>query len=98
MVFTYALCPVPGEHAYLFAGLPVVESCACLPVPAQHVHILYSLSRLRGNVAGLMYLQLSHSLATGVSDRVASLWFAMAVLSFTPSYTAGAPRQHPTLL
>ncbi|GAB4821715.1 hypothetical protein N2152v2_008761 [Parachlorella kessleri] len=37
---------------------------------------------------GLMYLQLSHSLATGVSDRVASLWFAMAVLSFTPSYTA----------
>ncbi|PSC76238.1 ABC transporter [Micractinium conductrix] len=37
---------------------------------------------------GLVYLQLNNSLATGVNDRAASLWFAMAILSFTPSYTA----------
>jgi ATP-binding cassette, subfamily G (WHITE), member 2 len=37
---------------------------------------------------GLMYLQLNNSVETGVSDRAASMWFAMAVLSFTPSYTA----------
>ena len=41
-----------------------------------------------GIFVGLMYLQLNNSLATGVSDRAASIWFAMAVLSFTPSYTA----------
>jgi hypothetical protein len=32
---------------------------------------------------GLMYLQLNDSVATGVQDRAASLWFAMAMLSFT---------------
>jgi ABC-type multidrug transport system ATPase subunit/ABC-type multidrug transport system permease subunit len=37
---------------------------------------------------GLMYFQLNNSVETGVSDRAASMWFAMAVLSFTPSYTA----------
>lgn len=37
---------------------------------------------------GLMYLRLNHSIATGVNDRIASMWFALAILSFTPSYTA----------
>lgn len=37
---------------------------------------------------GLVYLQVNNSLATGVNDRAASLWFAMAMLSFTPGYTA----------
>lgn len=37
---------------------------------------------------GLMYLQVNNSVATGVSDRAASMWFALAVLSFTPSYTS----------
>ncbi|EFN53222.1 hypothetical protein CHLNCDRAFT_137099 [Chlorella variabilis] len=41
-----------------------------------------------GVFIGLVYLQVSDSLATGVNDRAASMWFAMAVLSFTPSYTA----------
>jgi ATP-binding cassette subfamily G (WHITE) protein 2 len=41
-----------------------------------------------GLFVGLMYLQLNNSVETGVSDRMASLWFGMAVLSFTPSYTA----------
>ena len=40
-----------------------------------------------GVFIGLVYLQVSDSLATGVNDRAASMWFAMAVLSFTPSYT-----------
>lgn len=35
-----------------------------------------------------MYLQVNNSVETGVSDRAASMWFALAVLSFTPSYTA----------
>lgn len=37
---------------------------------------------------GLMYLRLNNSVETGVPDRLASVWFGMAVLSFTPSYTA----------
>ncbi|KFM27641.1 ATP-binding cassette sub-family G member 2 [Auxenochlorella protothecoides] len=37
---------------------------------------------------GLMYLRLNHSTTTGLSDRLASLWFGLAILSFTPSYTA----------
>jgi ABC-type multidrug transport system permease subunit len=41
-----------------------------------------------GLFVGLMYLQLNDSVETGVNDRLASLWFGMAVLSFTPSYTA----------
>ena len=41
-----------------------------------------------GIFVGLMYLQLNNSVETGVNDRLASLWFGMAVLSFTPSYTA----------
>ncbi|KAH7619174.1 hypothetical protein Ndes2526B_g06126 [Nannochloris sp. 'desiccata'] len=41
-----------------------------------------------GLFVGLMYLQLNNSVETGVNDRLASLWFGMAVLSFTPSYTA----------
>ena len=36
-----------------------------------------------GLFMGLMYLQLNDSVATGVQDRAASLWFAMAMLSFT---------------
>lgn len=35
-----------------------------------------------------MYLRLNHSTTTGLSDRLASLWFGLAILSFTPSYTA----------
>ena len=35
-----------------------------------------------------MYLQLNDSVASGLPDRLASLWFALAILSFTPSYTA----------
>ncbi len=41
-----------------------------------------------GLFVGLMYLQLSNSVETGVQDRVASVWFGMAVLSFTPSFSA----------
>ena len=41
-----------------------------------------------GIFIGLMYLQLNNSVLTGVPDRLASLWFGFAVLSFTPSYTA----------
>jgi hypothetical protein len=41
-----------------------------------------------GAFVGLMYLRVNRSVATGVPDRLASIWFAMAVLSFTPSYTA----------
>ena len=41
-----------------------------------------------GLFVGLMYLQLNNSVETGVSDRVASVWFGMAVLSFTPSFSA----------
>jgi len=41
-----------------------------------------------GIFVGLMYLQLNNSVETGVSDRVASIWFGMAVLSFTPSFSA----------
>ena len=41
-----------------------------------------------GLFVGLMYLQLNNSVETGVSDRLASLWFGMAVLSFTPSFSA----------
>lgn len=41
-----------------------------------------------GLFVGLMYLQLNNSLETGVPDRAASIWFGMAVLSFTPSFTA----------
>ncbi|PSC69816.1 ATP-binding cassette sub-family G member 2 [Micractinium conductrix] len=37
---------------------------------------------------GLVYLQLSDSVETGVPDRLSSLWFVLAILSFTPSYTA----------
>lgn len=37
---------------------------------------------------GLVYLRLSDSVATGVPDRLSSLWFMLAVLSFTPAYTA----------
>lgn len=37
---------------------------------------------------GLVYLRLTDSADTGVPDRLASLWFILAVLSFTPSYTA----------
>lgn len=37
---------------------------------------------------GLMYLQVSDVLPSGPTDRVASIWFSMAILSFTPSYTA----------
>lgn len=37
---------------------------------------------------GLVYLRLTDSVDTGVSDRLASFWFALASLSFTPSYTA----------
>lgn len=32
--------------------------------------------------------RLNKSLATGVNDRAACLWFALAILSFTPSFTA----------
>lgn len=41
-----------------------------------------------GVFVGLMYLRLNNSVETGVQDRLASLWFGMAVLSFTPSFTA----------
>ena len=41
-----------------------------------------------GLFVGLMYLQLNNSVETGVSDRLASIWFGMAVLSFTPSFSA----------
>lgn len=41
-----------------------------------------------GLFVGLMYLQLNNSVETGVKDRVASVWFGMAVLSFTPSFSA----------
>lgn len=41
-----------------------------------------------GLFVGLMYLQLNNSVETGVADRVASIWFGMAVLSFTPSFSA----------
>lgn len=41
-----------------------------------------------GLFTGLMYLQVNNSVETGVQDRLASLWFGMAVLSFTPSFTA----------
>ncbi|KAL4435933.1 hypothetical protein ABPG77_000695 [Micractinium sp. CCAP 211/92] len=37
---------------------------------------------------GLVYLQVSDSVATGINDRAASMWLAMAILSFTPSYTS----------
>ncbi|KAL4859144.1 ABC transporter G family member 9 [Chlorella vulgaris] len=51
-----------------------------------------------GLFIGLIYLQLNDSLATGVSDRAASMWFAMAVLSFTPSYTAAVVWDRDRLL
>lgn len=41
-----------------------------------------------GIFIGLVYLQLNNSVETGVQDRLASIWFGMAVLSFTPSFTA----------
>lgn len=41
-----------------------------------------------GIFVGLMYLQLNNSVETGVQDRLASIWFGMAVLSFTPSFSA----------
>ncbi|KAI7840867.1 hypothetical protein COHA_005397 [Chlorella ohadii] len=37
---------------------------------------------------GLVWLQVNDSLATGPNDRAASMWFSMAVMSFTPAYTA----------
>ncbi|PRW59820.1 ABC ATP-binding isoform 1 [Chlorella sorokiniana] len=37
---------------------------------------------------GLVWLQVNDSLATGPNDRAASIWFSMAVMSFTPAYTA----------
>ena len=42
--------------------------------------------------------RLNNSVATGVTDRAASLWFAMAVLSFTPSYTAAVAWDRERLL
>lgn len=41
-----------------------------------------------GIFVGLMYLQLNNGVSTGVQDRIGSIWFGMAVLSFTPSFTA----------
>ncbi len=37
---------------------------------------------------GLMYLQVTDTLPAGAFDRISALWFSLAVLSFTPSYTA----------
>lgn len=37
---------------------------------------------------GLMYLRVGDSADAGARDRVASIWFSMAILSFVPSYTA----------
>jgi hypothetical protein len=39
-----------------------------------------------------MYLRLDDSVKTGVPDRIASIWFAMIILCFAPSYTAGKGR------
>lgn len=37
---------------------------------------------------GLMYHRVTLDLEDGVYSRVACIWFAFAVMSFTPSYTA----------
>lgn len=39
-------------------------------------------------LVGLMYLQVSSDAVTGTFDRSSCIWFSLAVLSFTPSYTA----------
>ena len=38
--------------------------------------------------AGLLYLRMGTSLPTDLSDRVSSLWFSLAIIMFTPSFTA----------
>jgi len=47
-----------------------------------------------GIFVGLMYLQLSNSVETGVQDRLASIWFAMAVLSFSELMPLPGSRLH----
>eukprot|EP00798_Chlamydomonas_sp_ICE-L_P005384 gene5384-5605_t len=37
---------------------------------------------------GLMYCKFTDSLTNGIFDRMAFIWFAFAVMSFTPSYIA----------
>jgi hypothetical protein len=37
---------------------------------------------------GLLYLRVGTELPQGQQDRVSGLWYALAILCFTPSYTA----------
>ena len=39
-------------------------------------------------LVGLMYLQVPDTVAAGSFDRVSAVWFSLAILSFTPSYTS----------
>lgn len=39
-------------------------------------------------LVGLMYLQVPDTVAAGSYDRVSAVWFSLAILSFTPSYTS----------
>ncbi len=38
--------------------------------------------------AGLLYLRMGTSLPMDLSDRVSGLWFSLAIIMFTPSFTA----------
>ena len=50
-----------------------------------------------GLFVGLMYLQLNNSVETGVSDRIASIWYAFVLLPVSPRPTA-QPLTHPHAL
>ena len=49
-----------------------------------------------GLFVGLMYLQLNNSVETGVSDRIASIWYAFVLLPVSPRPTAEPPNRSPT--
>ena len=38
--------------------------------------------------AGLLYLRMGTALPMDLSDRVSGLWFSLAIIMFTPSFTA----------
>ena len=46
----------------------------------------YQIAPLR--TAGLLYLRMGTTLPSDLTDRVSGLWFSLAIIMFTPSFTA----------